>query len=232
MKSDEGESGKKQRPPSSSYSQQQGRSPRRQQQPQPPQLPPQQQQPQLGSSAAQQIAGYILPPQQQQQMIQYEQQQMQYAPNIGYLPPQPGQMYDQMYHPGLPPLGGPQHGIQQPSPQLYTAVGGVGGGSIMSSASSIPPGQMMPGYSPGMSSAQLAASQSQPMQHESFIQPRLGRLHTDRPIMKLTVGLIETYKKINQVRKNIKCSCLDCRTIWVPVMTSSNFSRRISFNIK
>lgn len=208
MKRDEGESGKKQRPPSYSQ-QQQGRSPRQQQQQsqQPAQLPPPQQQqpPQLGSSAAQQIAGYIIPPQQQQQQIQqqmqYEQQQqlqqMQYAP-IGYLPPQPGQMYDQMYHPGLPPVGGP----------LYAAAassvgGGVGSGSIMSLASSLPPGQqMIPGYSPGMSSAQLAASQSQqPMQHESYIQPRLGRLPADRPIIKLSVGLIETYKQINLVRK-------------------------------
>ena len=38
------------------------------------------------------------------------------------------------------------------------------------------------------------------MQHEPYIQPRVGRLPTDRPIMKLSVGLIETYKQINQVR--------------------------------
>ena len=36
------------------------------------------------------------------------------------------------------------------------------------------------------------------IQQESFIQPRVGRLPADRPIMKLSVSLIETYKKINQ----------------------------------
>jgi hypothetical protein len=127
-------------------------------------------------------------------------------------------MYDQMYHhPGLPPQLG---GMQQPSPQLYAAaaaaasssssVGGgmVGGSNIMSSSHPPPPpGQMMmiPGYSPGMSSAQLAAVSQQQQQsqqqlmHESYIQPRLGRLPANRPIIKLSVGLIETYKKINVV---------------------------------
>jgi hypothetical protein len=108
-------------------------------------------------------------------------------------------MYDQMYHhPGLPPQHG---GMQQPSPQLYAAAAAAVGGG--------PQGQMMmiPGYSPGMSSAQLAAvsqqqqsQQQQPMMHESYIQPRLGRLPANRPIIQLSVGLIETYKKINVVR--------------------------------
>lgn len=42
----------------------------------------------------------------------------------------------------------------------------------------------------------------QPMQQDHqvpYIQPRVGRLPADRPIMKLSVSLIETYKQINHV---------------------------------
>ena len=34
---------------------------------------------------------------------------------------------------------------------------------------------------------------------QPMIQPRVGRLTADRPIMKLSVNLIETYKQINHV---------------------------------
>ena len=40
-----------------------------------------------------------------------------------------------------------------------------------------------------------------PVQPMQVIQPRPGRLPADRPIMKLSVGLIETYKEINKVRE-------------------------------
>jgi hypothetical protein len=165
---------------------QQGRSPRRQQQRQhQPQQP-------VGSSAAHQISGYIMPP--------HQQQQMQFGGGYGvYPPPQPGQMYHQ-----IPPAG-PQH-LHQP-PQLYTAtaVGGAGAGM---------PGQMPMGQSQAYpSNMQVHQLPPQPMQHETYLQPRPGRLPADRPIMKLSVGLIETYKQINQVRiadgfANVALICL------------------------
>lgn len=52
---------------------------------------------------------------------------------------------------------------------------------------------------------QQAVPLVQPMQ---VIQPRPGRLPADRPIMKLSVGLIETYKEINKVRDGKEmCVC-------------------------
>ncbi|KAL7536262.1 hypothetical protein ACHAXR_007051 [Thalassiosira sp. AJA248-18] len=148
---------------------QQGRSPRRQPQPQQPQPPG-------GSSAAHQMAGYIMPPQQQQHPIQYP------AGGGGYnvYPPQhTGQM---SYH-QHPPVG-PQH-LQQPNqPPHYEAAAGTAAGMAIPQV-----------YAAGIQ----AQHQPQPMQHEPYIQPREGRLPADRPIMKLSVGLIDTYKQINQV---------------------------------
>lgn len=50
--------------------------------------------------------------------------------------------------------------------------------------------------------ATAAGGGVQPMQQDHqvpYIQPRVGRLPADRPIMKLSVSLIETYKQINHV---------------------------------
>jgi hypothetical protein len=152
---------------------QQGRSPERQQQ-----HHHQPQQP-VGSSAAQQISGYIMPPQQQQQM--------QFGGGYGiYPPPQPSQIYHQ-----LPP-GGPQH-LHQPPP-LYTAAAVRGAVAGMLGQMPMRQSQAFP------SSMQAHQLPPQQMQHETYLQPRPVRLPADRPIMKLSVGLIETYKQINQVR--------------------------------
>ena len=150
---------------------QQGRSPRRQtQQP-------------TGSSAAHQMAGYIMPPQQQQHAMQYPSGGGGY--NV-YPPPHAGQMYQQH-----PPVG-PQH-LQQPPPPHYAAAA-TSGAAVAGMAAQMPMGQSQT-YASGMQ----AQHPSQPMQHESYIQPRIGRLPADRPIMKLSISLIETYKDINHV---------------------------------
>jgi len=164
------------------YSQQGRPSPRRQTQPQQGQQG-QQQQP-VGSSAAHQMAGYIMPPQQQQQM--------QYPSGAGvggygnvYNPPQPGSMY---HHPsGV----GPQH-LQQQQQLPYPAAASASGGATAGMRPIPMDSQQV--YPTGMQQVQ------QPMQHEPYgIPSRVGRLPADRPIMKLSVGLIETYKEINQV---------------------------------
>lgn len=188
---------------------QQGRSPRRAQQGQ------QQQQPTAAgsSAAAHQMAGYIMPPQQQQ---------MPYPPaaasGYNYPPPHGGQIYH-------PPGVGPQHlqpvQLQPPVPPHYAAAGGAVGGV----AAGMAPQQMAMGQSQQSAYASGAGMQAvtqqqqqqhpQPMQHEPYIQPRVGRLPADRPLMKLSVGLIETYKEINQVsflRDDLElcCLCLSC----------------------
>jgi len=129
------------------------------------------------SSLAQQLGRYIYP--------QHPQQQLQYpvVPGGGgypIYPPQP----DQMYHQQLPPVGLQQ---QQPHPHYGDQSGVVlaGTGGIVGQ---IPQQQT---YS--------AAAGMQSMQQEPYIQPRIGRLPADRPIMKLSVSLIETYKQINHV---------------------------------
>eukprot|EP00571_Detonula_confervacea_P015425 CAMPEP_0172305826 /NCGR_PEP_ID=MMETSP1058-20130122/7043_1 /TAXON_ID=83371 /ORGANISM="Detonula confervacea, Strain CCMP 353" /LENGTH=553 /DNA_ID=CAMNT_0013017541 /DNA_START=92 /DNA_END=1753 /DNA_ORIENTATION=+ len=155
---------------------QQGQSPIRQ-----PQQQQQQQQQPAGSSAAHQMAGYILPPQQQQQ------QQQQYPPGSG------GYAYPPQYT--FDPSVGPQH-LQQPPPHYPAAAVAAGGAATAGMAGQIPMGQQSQAYAASMQ----AQHQPQPMEHEPYgIQPRVGRLPADRPIMKLTVGLIETYKEINQV---------------------------------
>jgi hypothetical protein len=125
------------------------------------------------------MTGYIMPPQQQQ--LQFGGGYNVYPP-----PPQPGQIYHQ-----LPPVG-PQH-LQQP-PSLYAAA--AGGGAAAGMVGQMPIRQAQ-AYPPSIQAQQLPP---QPMQHETYLQPRPGRLPADRPIMKLSVGLIETYKQINQVR--------------------------------
>ena len=118
-----------------------------------------------------------------------QQQQMQFGGGYNvYPPPQRGQIYHQL------PLVGPQH-LQQPQ-SLYSAA--AGGGAAAGMAGQMPMGQAQ-AYPSGIQAQQLLP---QPMQHETYLQPRPGRLPADRPIMKLSVGLIETYKQINQVRNN------------------------------
>ena len=133
--------------------------------------PQPQQQPPGSSAAAHQVASYIMPPHQQQQL-------QNSSASVGYNiypphQPHPGQIYRQ--HPSV----GPLHGQQQP-PLHYAAAAGM-------------TGQLPPQTYTANTPAQ------RPMQHEPYIQPRVGRLPADRPIMKLSVGLIETYKQINQV---------------------------------
>jgi hypothetical protein len=172
------DSGKHSRPPHS----QQGRSPRRQPLPQPQHRP-------AGSSTAHQVAGYIMPPQQQNQ-----QQQMQYSSGggivySGYPPPQQQQQPQYRQHPPV----GPQHSQHPPphyAPVVSAAVAAASAGMV---------GQMPPQIYTANMPAQQQTPQQHPIQHESYIQPRVGRLPADRPIMKLSVGLIETYKQINEV---------------------------------
>jgi hypothetical protein len=38
-----------------------------------------------------------------------------------------------------------------------------------------------------------------PIHHHSYVQPTVGRLPSDRPLVKLSVSLIDTYKHINKV---------------------------------
>lgn len=57
-------------------------------------------------------------------------------------------------------------------------------------------GQPQP-YPPLYYTAQQQVTASYP--REPYIQPRIGRLPADRPLIKLSVSLIDTYKHINQV---------------------------------
>lgn len=149
-----------------------GRSPpgRRQQQQQ------QQQQPVAGggSIAAHQIGGAynILPPQQQPQQQQIPYGSAAAASGGGYpvYPPQPGQMY---------------HPSQQPPPPSHYTVAATGMGG------------QMPQQPIAYGTAAGVGGMPQPM--IQGLQPRVGRLTADRPIMKLSVNLIETYKQINHV---------------------------------
>ena len=53
-----------------------------------------------------------------------------------------------------------------------------------------------------MDSSYMNQQQAVPPQPMQVLQPRPGRLPADRPIIKLSVGLIETYKAINKVRED------------------------------
>lgn len=123
-----------------------------------------------------------MPPQQQQQRTQP--QQMQYSSASGGCGVYPQQQAPNRPHPPV----GPLH-AQQPPPHYATAAVAAG------MAGQMPP-QAYTANMPAQPQQQLAL---QPMQHEQYIQPRVGRLPADRPIMKLSVGLIETYKQINEV---------------------------------
>ena len=94
---------------------------------------------------------------------------------------------------------------QQQQPTHYAAAAAAGGGGMM------PPQHhqaIIGGAHQGAYMHQQQAMVPQPMQ---VLQPRLGRLPADRPVMKLSVGLIETYKEINKVSERCHrcvCACL------------------------
>jgi dual specificity tyrosine-phosphorylation-regulated kinase 1 len=68
--------------------------------------------------------------------------------------------------------------------------------SMMGGAPPLPPPQQ-PIY-PMDQSSHLPPSQQAALQ-QPYIQPRIGRLPADRPLVKLSVSLIDTYKQINTV---------------------------------
>ena len=78
---------------------------------------------------------------------------------------------------GYPPVAA--GGGYPPPPQHYAAMAGGGYGAV-------PPG----GY---------AGMPPWPVGDVEAYRPRAGRLPSDRPIMRLSVGLIGTYNKINNV---------------------------------
>jgi len=145
----------------------------------------QQQQPLQHTAAAQQMGGYMMHQQptwgggsgvQQAQYGQAQQQQQQQQ-----------SIYQQQLY---------QQHMQQQQP---TDFGGV------TAAAAASAGGILPQYHQALMAMgpqgaynmnqQQAVVPPQPMQ---VLQPRPGRLPADRPIMKLSVGLIETYKEINK----------------------------------
>ena len=69
-------------------------------------------------------------------------------------------------------------------------------GGAAAAAGVAPPQQLLHiGHHPGMD----PATQLQVQQQQSYIQPKVGRLPADRPLIKLSVSLIDTYKHINTV---------------------------------
>lgn len=58
---------------------------------------------------------------------------------------------------------------------------------------------MMPAGSLGISAGAGISGMSGMEMQPSYLQPMPGRLPTDRPIVKLSVSLIDTYKEINRV---------------------------------
>ena len=165
-------------------------SPRRQQQggPQPPHGQ------QQSSAAAQRIGGYMQQPNPYASQPQPHGQQQQYPsyPRMNY--PQHMQqplgqqhMYGQMQQQpqqNSPYRGAPPPAMQhmQPSPVRNPYPPQMG---------------MMPAGSLGISAG--AGIGGMEMQQPSYLQPMPGRLPTDRPIVKLSVSLIDTYKEINRV---------------------------------
>jgi len=100
-----------------------------------------------------------------------------------------------------------QHMQQQQQP---TDFGGVTAAAAASAGGILPQyhqALMAMGPQGAYNMNQQQAVPPQPMQ---VLQPRPGRLPADRPIMKLSVGLIETYKEINKVRdgRDFACSFL------------------------
>jgi hypothetical protein len=100
----------------------------------------------------------------------------------GQQPQQQANYYQQIY----------QQQQQQYGTGNSAAAAAAGGGGMMPQHH-----QAMVGGGHQAYMHQQLAAMPQQMQ---VLQPRPGRLTTDRPIMKLSVGLIETYKEINKVR--------------------------------
>lgn len=161
--------------PYSNQPQHSNQSQHRQQQPQ----QQQQQQPQQ-HTAAHQMGGYMM---QQESQPTWgggggaRQPQHQY----GQQPQQQANYYQQIY----------QQQQQQYGTGNSAAAAAAGGGGMMPQHHQAMVGG---GHQNAYMHQQLAAMPQQ-MQ---VLQPRPGRLTTDRPIMKLSVGLIETYKEINK----------------------------------
>jgi hypothetical protein len=143
-------------------------------QPQHRQQPQPQPQPQQHQhSASQQMGGYMMH-QQQPNWVAGARQAQQYDQQ------QQQSMYQQQVY--------QQHIQQQHQPTHYGAA--AAGGGMMPQQHQA----MVGGGHPYMHQQQAAPQLMQ------VLQPRPGRLPADRPIMKLSVGLIETYKEINKVR--------------------------------
>ena len=151
--------------------------------------------------------------QQQQQQQQYEAavataggnprltaaQQQQYAQQLSYqqqLVMQQMAVSQGSHHPHLGPAPqqphqGLHHSMGRPQQQHPSAINHP---SIVGGAIGIPPSHM-----------QVHQTQSRLPQHNiqhpqgPYIQPRVGRLQADRPLIKLTVSLIDTYKCINDL---------------------------------
>mmetsp|Transcript_22305 Transcript_22305/g.25833 ORF Transcript_22305/g.25833 Transcript_22305/m.25833 type:complete len:651 (+) Transcript_22305:782-2734(+) len=134
-------------------------------------------------------------PQQQQyaQQISYQQQvamqQMTVTAPIqsrGGTHPHPhhGSTSKQSHHTLHHPMGGPQQPTRMDHPSMLVATVAAG----------LPPPHL-----------QVHQTQHHPPQHHvqqiqaPYLQPRVGRLQGDRPLIKLTVSLIDTYKCINTV---------------------------------
>jgi hypothetical protein len=110
-----------------------------------------------------------LPPYQQRQ--QQQQQQQQPHQPVMYQPPYPG--YAGHAHQQYPPQQPIYYQQQQHAPPHQQPVGP-------------PAGMQHAPYQP-------------PIPAHSFIQPKVGRVPGDRPLIKLSVSLIDTYKNINTV---------------------------------
>jgi hypothetical protein len=127
---------------------------------------------------------------QQQQQQQYPYARMSYPQHLQQPLGQPPHMYGQMQQQTSPYRGGPPPPMQhmQPSPvrnpyppQLGMMPGGLG-------------------ISAGGGMSGMSGMEMQP----SYIQPRPGRLPKDRPIVKLSISLIDTYKEINRVSSSCR----------------------------
>ena len=94
-------------------------------------------------------------------------------------PPQPPVQYGGYQQQGYAASAAAGGGY--PPPPHYAAMAGGGYGAVQ-----VPSG----GY---------AGMPPRPVGDVEAYRPRAGRLPSDRPIMKLSVGLIETYKEINNV---------------------------------
>ena len=117
-----------------------------------------------------------------------QQQQQQYAQQLSY------QQQLTMQQMAVSRGGGSHHHPQQ---NIHHSMGGmqqhqaINHPSVLAGAVGLPP----PHVQMHQSQSRLPVQQSQ----GPYIQPRVGRLQADRPLIKLTVSLIDTYKCINDL---------------------------------